>query len=103
GIAVVEGTLLGKQTILVVQMFGNLTPSVQGVTSTPSSTPKVVTGSQKVITPTEQGEIRSIRITSPEIGAMVTDPAVKIKGETTNTQGEYSVAIVESSQLIGTA
>lgn len=103
GIAVVEGTLLGKQTILVVQMFGNLTASVQGVTSTPSSTPKVVTGSQKVITPTEQGEIRSIRITSPEIGAMVTDPAVKIKGETTNTQGEYSVAIVESSQLIGTA
>ncbi|HPQ79271.1 MAG TPA: CAP domain-containing protein [Candidatus Dojkabacteria bacterium] len=102
GVAVVEGTLLGKQTILVVQMFGNLTSSVQGVTSVPTTTPKVVTGSQKVITPTEQGEIRSIRITSPEMGAMVTDPAVQIKGETTNTEGQYSVAIVESSQLIGT-
>lgn len=101
GIAVIEGVLLGKQTILVVQMFGNLTSSVQGASIVPSTTPKVVTGTQKVITPTEQGEIRSIRITSPEMGATITDPSVNIKGEATNTEGEYTVGIVESSQLIG--
>lgn len=105
GIAVVEGVLLEKQTILVVQMFGNLTTSVQGATTPPptttTTTPKVVTGEQKVITPKEQGEIRSIRITSPEMGKVISDPSVNIKGETKNTTGQYTVGILENSQLIG--
>lgn len=104
GIAVVEGTLLGKQTILVVQMFGNLTSSVQGVTEAsppPSSKPKIVTGSSKVVTPREQGEIRSIEITSPKTGQTVTDPSTKITGDTKNINGEYTISIVENSQSVG--
>ncbi len=113
GIAVVEGVLLDKQTILVVQMFGNLTSSVQGSTAptpapTPApeptpkpTTPKVVTGTERVITPKEQGEIRSIRITSPAMGETVTDPSINIKGETTNTSGEYTVGILENNELVG--
>ena len=106
GVAVVEGVLLEKQTILVVQMFGNLTTSVQGsvappAPTTPTQSPKVVTGKQRVITPKEQGEIRSIRITSPTMGETVTDPSTNIKGETTNTSGEYTVGILENNELVG--
>ena len=112
GIAVVEGELLGKQTILVVQMFGNLTKSVQPAPA-PSPTPappavvgartkpKVVTGEQRVVTLREQGEIRSIRITSPDMGSTVTDSTVNIKGETTNTTGGYTVNILENNEVVG--
>ena len=113
GIAVVEGELLGKQTILVVQMFGNLTRSVQGTTTsevpkpvetTPPPTPKKVeTGSQKVVTPKEQGEIRSIRITSPGMGEVITDSSVNIKGETKNITGEYTVNILENDEVVGSS
>ena len=110
GVAVVEGELLGKQTILVVQMFGNLTSSVQGATeSTPPAPkkaptqppPKVVTGESKVITPKEQGEIRSIQITSPESGATYMDPSMTVKGESSNIQGEYVVDVFEGDKIIG--
>lgn len=112
GIAVVEGELLGKQTILVVQMFGNLTKSIQPApvpapTPVPPSVvganvkPKVVTGEKRVVTLREQGEIRSIRITSPDIGSTVTDPAVNIKGETTNTTEGYTVNILENNEVVG--
>lgn len=113
GIAVVEGELLGKQTILVVQMFGNLTRSVQGTTTseapkpvettTPPTPKKVETGSQKVVTPKEQGEIRSIRITSPGMGEVITDPSVNVKGETKNTTGEYTVNILENDEVVGSS
>ena len=50
GVAVVEGVLLEKQTILVVQMFGNLTTSVQECSTTSTdntnSISKVVTGNR---------------------------------------------------------
>lgn len=108
GVAVVEGELQGKQTILVVQMFGNLTSSVQGVTEQPAPapvsakpTPKVVTGEKKVITPKEQGEIRSIQITSPENGRTYMNPNMTVKGETSNVTGEYIVDVLEGDQIIG--
>lgn len=102
GVAVVEGELLGKQTILVVQMFGNLTSSVQGVSgNVDSSKPKVVTGEEKVVTPKEQGEIRSIQITSPENGATYMNPNLNVKGETSNVEGEYIVDVLEGDTLIG--
>ena len=110
GVAVVEGELLGKQTILVVQMFGNLTSFVQGVTEVPTPEveptpppvkPKVVTGNNKVITPTEQGEIRSIQITSPENGVIYMDPSINVKGQTSNVEGEYIVDVVEGDKVIG--
>lgn len=110
GIAVVEGQLLGKQTILVVQMFGNLTSSVQGVAESPKpkvekpsvpTKPKVVTGDSKVVTPKEQGEIRSIQILSPENGATYMDPGMNVKGQASNIEGEYIIDVVEGDKVIG--
>ena len=110
GIAVVEGELLGKQTVLVVQMFGNLTSSVQGATesvtppkvdSKTPSRPKVVTGKDKVVTPTEQGEIRSIQITSPENGVTYMDPNLNVKGQTSNIAGEYIIDVIEGEKVVG--
>ncbi len=106
GVAVVEGVLLGKQTILVVQMFGSLTKTVQGTSTTtppPTTTtpPKVVTDSKKVVTPKETGEIRSIRITEPQAGQLINNPALNIKGEVSNVSGEYTVDILENNQIVG--
>lgn len=63
--------------------------------------PKVVTGESKVITPKEQGEIRSIQITSPESGATYMDPSMTVKGESSNIQGEYVVDVFEGDKIIG--
>jgi len=109
GIAVVEGELLGKQTLLVVQMFGNLTTSVQGTVEQPPSVveeesktpPKVVTGEDKVISPKEQGEIRSIQITTPSNGTTYMEPGMNVKGESSNITGEYIVNVLEGERLVG--
>lgn len=97
GVAVVEGTLLGKETILVVQMFGNLT-SEKFVPSTPvvPSTPPPA----KPIIP-EKGEIKSIRITNPKAGDLTNDANINIKGETENISGDYTVEILNQGTLIG--
>ena len=92
GVAVVEGVLLGKRTILVVQMFGNLTQDVAGVTKT--VTPKPSTN-------TEVGEIKSISITSPKSGSTIVDPSVDVKGSVKNITGEYSVSVYEGNNLVG--
>jgi hypothetical protein len=105
GVAVVEGVLLGKQTILVVQMFGNLTSEVFGATQTPPPATQEPTttpsSEEKVVVRKESGEIKSIRITSPQQGAVVTDPSVTIKGDTTNVQGSYTVEIYDTDNLVG--
>jgi hypothetical protein len=109
GVAVVEGELLGKQTTLVVQMFGNLTDEVHGVTQepqepveeptpTPSPTPS---SEQKVVVNREVGEIKSIRITSPKDGAIVTDPSVNVKGETENAGEDYVVQVYSEDEIVG--
>jgi len=93
GVAVVEGVLLGKRTTLVVQMFGNLTQDVAGITKT--VTPKPTTN-------TESGDIKSISITSPKGGATIVDPSVDVKGSVKNITGEYSVSVYEGNNLVGT-
>lgn len=106
GVAVVEGVLLGKQTILVVQMFGNLTSDVYKAT-TPAKEEESVkqstteSSSEKVVVSKEQGEIKSIRITSPKKDSVVSDPSSVVKGEVKNVEGEYSVNIVEGENVVG--
>lgn len=99
GVAVVQGELLGKQTILVVQMFGNLTSQKFVPTSTPTpSTPQPA----KPIVP-EKGEIKSIRITNPKIGDLTNDANINIKGETENISGDYTVQVLEQGNIVGEA
>lgn len=110
GVAVVEGVLLGKQTILVVQMFGNLTSEVYGTAQEPSTppvespleqTPPPTSSEKKVVVNREVGEIKSIRITSPQEGEVVTDPSAKVKGDTSNVSGSYTVEVYDSDNLLG--
>ncbi len=49
GVAIKTGVLLGKETTLVVQMFGNLTSEVQGSTSEPETEAPVVKNSSDQI------------------------------------------------------
>ncbi|MFA7654782.1 MAG: CAP domain-containing protein, partial [Candidatus Dojkabacteria bacterium] len=105
GVAVVDGILLGKQTTLVVQMFGNLTSDVHGSSAVEPSVPNVPAPTpvlnletepsveKKVIINREVGEIKSISITSPKEGAIVTNASMNVKGETSNISGEYTVQI----------
>lgn len=96
GVAVVEGVLLGKRTILVVQMFGNLTQEVAGVsTGTKTST------SSNTVVGNEHGDIKSIMITSPAESAIVNDPDANIKGSVTNNDGKYTVKISDNSDVVG--
>ncbi|MHC1716455.1 MAG: CAP domain-containing protein [Candidatus Dojkabacteria bacterium] len=103
GVAVVEGVLLGKQTTLVVQMFGNLTSEVfkaSPVEEVKNSTVKQSTP-EKITVNEEHGEIRSIRITSPRADTVLTDPSSSVKGDVSNVSGEYSVEVSEGGSVIG--
>jgi hypothetical protein len=106
GVAVVEGELLGKQTTLVVQMFGNLTDEVHGATQTPppeepTSEPSPTTSQEKVVVNREAGEIKSIRITSPHDGVTITDPSMTVKGEAENAGDSYVVEVHNGNGLVG--
>lgn len=111
GVAVVEGELLGKQTTLVVQMFGNLTDELHQVTEAPppdetlseESAPEPAPPSveEKVVVNREAGEIKSIRIISPQEGVTITDPSTTVKGETTNAGDNYTVEVYGEDNLIG--
>ena len=106
GVAVVEGELLGKQTTLVVQMFGNLTDEVHGATQTPTPEepapePTPITSQEKVVVNREVGEIKSIRITSPQEGVTITDPSMTVKGETENAGNNYVVEVYNNNDLVG--
>lgn len=96
GIAVVEGTLLGKKTILVVQMFGNLT----GQTVSTQKTTQQGEVKQKA-TIVESGQIKAISITSPKAGDLTNDANIDIKGTTKNISGEYTVQIVDNGEFVG--
>ena len=96
GVAVVQGVLLGKQTTLVVQMFGNLTTQVAG-----TSTVEGTESSSGIVVGNEQGEIKSIRITSPVQSSISTDPSINVQGETANVSGEYTVEISDKSVVVG--
>ena len=97
GVAIVNGVLLGKQTTLVVQMFGNLTTEVAGASSSGNTT----TSSSGKVVGNEQGEIKSIRITSPVQSSISTDPSINVSGETANVNGEYTIQVYEASDIIG--
>ena len=96
GVAIVQGVLLGKQTTLVVQMFGNLTMQVAG-----TSTVEGTESSSGTVIGNEQGEIKSIRITSPVQSSISTDPSINVQGETANISGEYTVEISDKSVVVG--
>ena len=96
GVAVVQGVLLGKQTTLVVQMFGNLTTQVAG-----ASTKGVPESSSGAVVGNEQGEIKSIRITSPVQSSISTDPSINVRGEAANVAGGYTVEISDKSVVVG--
>ena len=99
GIAVVSGVLLGKETILVVQMFGNLTNEVYGsttkteipVTTTPVTKSAVI----------ESGQIKAISITNPKIGDILNDPTILIEGKVEGDKVEYTVEIYDLKTSIG--
>ncbi len=97
GVAVVEGTLLGKDTILVVQMFGNQTSQIftptKPVTPAPEPTPKPIIP--------EKGEIKSIRITNPKLGELTNDSNINLKGESENISGEYTVEVINGQEVVG--
>lgn len=96
GVAVVEGSLLGKDTVLVVQMFGNRTEQ----TYKPTTPPPRQTEPAKPILP-EQGEIKSIKISNPKTGDLTNDANIDIKGETENISGEYTVEVINDQQKVG--
>ncbi|HAM96507.1 MAG: hypothetical protein UR96_C0003G0009 [candidate division WS6 bacterium GW2011_GWC1_36_11] len=97
GVAVVQGVLLGKQTTLVVQMFGNLTTEVASATT---GATKITTSGGTVIG-TEHGDIKSIMITSPTQSLISTDPGINVKGEVANSDGEYTVQVYDQSEVVG--
>lgn len=98
GVAVVQGTLQGKETTLVVQMFGNLSSkTLKASTSAPSvksaPTPKPVIK--------EQGEIKSIKITYPKTGDLLNDANLNLKGNTKNISGVYTVEVLSDTDVLG--
>jgi len=97
GVAIVQGVLLGKQTTLVVQMFGNLTTEVASATT---GTTKTTTSGGTVIG-TEHGDIKSIMITSPTQSSISTDPNINVKGEVTNADEQYTVQVYDQSEIVG--
>ena len=99
GVAVVDGILLGKQTTLVVQMFGNLTTQTFKADAPVKSETTQPTKPKATII--ESGQIKSISITSPKTGDLLNDPNVNIKGTTKNITGKYSVEILNNGEYVG--
>ncbi|MDD3474893.1 MAG: CAP domain-containing protein [Candidatus Dojkabacteria bacterium] len=98
GIAVVSGELLGKETILVVQMFGNLTTEVYGSsTETETKTVTPVTKSTVI----ESGQIKAISITNPKVNDILSDPTILIQGEVEGDKDDYTVEVYDLDSSIG--
>lgn len=99
GVSVVIGVLEGSQTILVVQMFGNLgmpqtsTPIVAGDTVEEEDTETYI--------PTESGQIKAIMITDPKTGDLLSDSSKNVKGEVSNVTDEYTVEIFDNGESVG--
>jgi FlaG/FlaF family flagellin (archaellin) len=99
GIAVKTGVLLGKETTLVVQMFGNLTSEVYGSTSEDSEPSSQTPITQSPVI--ETGQIKAISITHPKAGDILKDPSILIKGEVDGNIDEYTVELYDSETKIG--
>jgi len=99
GVSVVTGVLEGSQTILVVQMFGNL--------SMPQSSPPVTVSDTHeesepdTYIPTESGQIKAIMIKEPKTGDLLNDPSVNVKGEVSNVTGDYTVEVYDDGKSVG--
>jgi len=101
GIAVKTGVLLGKETTLVVQMFGNLTSEVYGSTSESTSEESTTQETKTPVTKSpviETGEIKAISITYPKTGDIFNDASILIKGEVEGDKDEYTVKLYDSEE-----
>jgi hypothetical protein len=96
GIAVKQGVLLGKETILVVQMFGNLTTEVYGSNSENNETHTPVTKSPVI----ETGQIKAISIAHPKKGDILKDTTMLIKGSVQGDKDEYTVELYDLDNKI---
>jgi hypothetical protein len=103
GVAIMTGVLNGSETILVVQMFGNLTsqvytPKPVSETETPTETtkPNPVTKSPVI----ESGQIKAISITHPKAGDILKDSSILIKGEVEGDREEYTVELYDLDKKI---
>ncbi len=110
GVAVVNGVLLGKETTLVVQMFGTLAGQVESAKTTtpvpatvtpppPPTTTKIPTKTATVSKVEEQ--IKSISITAPANGITYNDPNIEVSGKVENINNEYTVEVIEGESVIG--
>jgi hypothetical protein len=95
GVAIKTGVLLGKETTLVVQMFGNLTSEIHGSTSEPvTKTP--VTKSPVI----ESGQIKAISITHPKTGDILRDPTLLVKGAVEGDKNDYTVELFNLEEKV---
>ena len=111
GVAVMTGELLGKETILVVQMFGNLTSEVYGTDTANEPTPAPEPEPQPVPEPVnttpvvkspviESGQIKAISITNPKSGDVLNDPTMNVEGKVEGDKDEYSVELYDLDNKI---
>ncbi len=102
GIAIINGKLLGKDTILVVQMFGNLTPETVETNDLKSSSQIAPEANAS-----ENGQIKSIRISSPQDQSTIKDFKINIKGEVNyedqEETGQYTITILDNEKTLGAA
>jgi hypothetical protein len=100
GIYVKTGVLLGKETTLVVQMFGNLTTDVYGSSSENTTTP--VKDIPIIKSPViETGQIKAISITNPKNGDILKDSTILIKGSVQGDDQDYTVELYDLDKEIG--
>lgn len=97
GIAIKTGVLLGKETTLVVQMFGNLTSEVQGSSSNNQSITKEPVTKSPVI---ESGQIKAISITHPKAGDILKDPTMLVRGEVEGDKEGYTVQLLDLDEEV---
>jgi hypothetical protein len=107
GVAVKRGILLGKETTLVVQMFGNLTSEVYGSsTENSESSQSDETETPTTQTPTvqspviESGQIKAISITHPKTGDILKDSSMLIKGNVQGDDIDYTVELYDLEEKI---
>jgi hypothetical protein len=100
GVAIMTGELLGTETTLVVQMFGNLTSEVYSPPSPPPTTTTEPTPPVTKAPVIESGQIKAISITHPKAGDILNDSTVLIKGEVEGDRDEYTVEIYDLEEKI---
>jgi len=91
GIAVVYGNLQGEDVVLVVQMFGNLTAQTEQ-----TSVPEDIT----YPVGTEEGEIKSIKITYPEQSSIIKDQTINVEGAIEGSISSYQLFLYENESEI---